>query len=181
MELDELLQDWKNVPYPAKNQATLSTMLKEANHPVLKQIRIQLVIELAGWMAFILLSYAMFDAHKRPIWIVLISLSSLLAPIIHHFVFYRLTRESIGGDNLRLSMHNYMAKLKRYALVNLLLRICLFAGLLLFFTYGLKLNTRRLTSGIVILSIFTIQLILLSKLWKKRISRLANTLSELEN
>lgn len=179
MELDDLKSTWKKTTTPEQPITAIIEMLKAHKHPVLKKIRAQLMIQAIGWTVFIIVAYSMFDAEKKPIWINLLALITTLLPILHHIFGYQLSKKPIVGPNLRLSLQHYIAQVKKYAIVNVGVRMLLLAGILLFFTYGLELNTAKIYSIVAILAIFIFQLTLLAMIWKKRISSLQTTLIDL--
>ncbi len=52
MELNDLKNTWQNVATPHTDHAAIKAMLSESNHPVLKGIRKQVVIEVSFWEPF---------------------------------------------------------------------------------------------------------------------------------
>ena len=92
MELTELKQVWDTVEIPVKSTDDIKLMLSENNHPVLKKIRKQLTIEIIGWSVFLICYYSMFDGDHKPIWINIILVVSVLLPLIHNLLGYRLAK-----------------------------------------------------------------------------------------
>lgn len=176
MELSELKNAWNNIESPTNTAEQIQSMLLEKKHPVLKKIRIQLTIEIIGWSAFLLCYYTMFDGDRKPVWINIILVISVLLPLIHNLLGYGFAKYLINGNTIKESLERYLAKVKIYVIVSVISRILFISGLLFFFTYGLSLNTHKYLLLIMAVSIFVIQLIFLYTLWMKRIRILHNSL-----
>lgn len=179
MELQELKSVWNRIETPAKTIEDLQLMLLENKHPVLKGIRKQITIEIFGWLVFILCYYTLFDGDRKPIWINTILIVSVLLPLLNNFMGYRFAKYLVKGATVSKSLAIYLAKLKTYAYVSVILRLVFVTGLVLFFTFGLNFNTGKYVSFALIILIFTVQLFLLYKLWVKRLNRLETAVQSL--
>ena len=180
MDLDDLKSVWKTMPTAMKSAAELERMLKERTHPVLKGIRKQLVIEITGWTTFIVLGYTMFDAAQKPVWLNVVVLIAMTLPILHHFIGYQIAKQQIAGPNVSASLKHYIKKLRIYAVWSIVLRCLFFAGLILFFSFGLDL-AKKIYPLLIISCIFIAQLVVLAMIWQKRVKRLTDTLSGLDS
>lgn len=176
MELSELKSTWNTVETPEISAAEIKDMLSENKHPVLKGIRKQLTIEIIGWSAFLAFYYTMFDGDLKPLWINLLLILCVLLPIIHNLTGYHFSKHLVHGTTIQESLRNYLAKIKRYALISIILRQLYLTGLLLFFTYGLSLNVNKYVSLAIISLVFLIQLLLTYRIWAKRLTTLKNSL-----
>ena len=172
MELDELKSAWNNIEAKPKPIEEMRLMLLENKHPVLKGIRQQMAIEIAAWAVFLLCYYSMFDGDLKPAWINIMLIVSVVLPLIHSVMGYKFARYLVNGTNIRASLQNYLAKVKVYAMVSIISRLFLLAGFLLFFTYGTSFNPGKYVSIAVIILLFLIQLLLLCRLWAKRLKNL---------
>lgn len=152
-------------------------MLSENKHPVLKDIRKQLTIEIIGWGIFLLCYYSMFDGDKKPVWINILLVLSILLPITHNLMGYRSAKYLVQGTNIHESLKNYLSKVKIYAIISIISRQIYLTGLLLFFTYGLSFNRSRYILLVAVLLIFLIQLIISCRIWAKRLKSLGNSLN----
>ena len=169
MELTELKQVWDTVEIPVKSTDNIKLMLSENNHPVLKKIRKQLTIEIIGWSVFLICYYSMFDGDHKPMWTNIILVVSVLLPLIHNLMGYRFVKYLVNGVTIKESLKNYLSKVKVYAIVSIICRVFFVIGLLVFFTYGLSFDTNKYISLAIIILIFLIQVLLLYKLWAKRL------------
>jgi len=177
MEFNELKSTWNTVKMPAISITEIQRMLSENKHPVLKDIRKQLTIEMIGWCLFLACYYSMFDGDKKPVWINILLVLSILLPIIHHLMGYRFAKYLVHGTNIQESLKNYLSKVKRYAIISIISRQIYLVGLLLFFTYGLSFNTSKSAPLIGIGIVFLIQLIISCRIWANRLRSLGKSLN----
>ncbi|HKG07734.1 MAG TPA: hypothetical protein VKB19_14790 [Pedobacter sp.] len=172
MELDQLKSEWNKAETPVKTNEQLKAMLSESKHPVLKEIRRQIIIEVTGWTAFLLCYYTMFDGHQKPLFINLILVGALLCALIHNLSGYSFSRHLIDGGNIRTALEHYLSRIKNYALVSVLTRLLFMAGFITFFTYNIQFNTFKYAMlgvfGLIIIG----QLIWLSRVWSGRLKKL---------
>ncbi|MES2378622.1 MAG: hypothetical protein V4553_18660 [Bacteroidota bacterium] len=180
MELDELKNAWHNVKTPDKDAGDIKAMLSESNHPVLKGIRRQVIIEVAAWSIFLVCYYTMFDGDTKPVWINIVLVVSVLFPLIHNLMGYSFARYLVNGDTLKESLTVYLAKVKVYAAVSIASRVLFAAGFVVFFTYGLSLTAARYYSVAIIGLIFLFQLWVLSRIWAKRLNNIKTAVQGFE-
>ncbi len=176
MELNELKSTWNTVKTPAVSIKEIQMMLSENKHPVLKDIRKQLTIEIIGWSIFLACYYTMFEGDKKPVWINILLVLSILLPITHNLMGYRFSKYLVQGTNIQESLKNYLSKVKTYAIISILSRQIYLTGLLLFFIYGISFNTNKYLALAMIILIFLIQLVISCRMWATRLKNLGNTL-----
>ncbi|ULT25214.1 hypothetical protein KUH03_41430 [Sphingobacterium sp. E70] len=162
---------------PEISPREIQKMLSENRHPVLKNIRKQLTIEIIGWCIFLTCYYTMFDGDRKPVWINILLVFSILLPIIHNLMGYRFAKYLVQGSNIQESLKNYLAKVKRYAAISIISKQLFLIGLLLFFTYGLSFNTNKSISLVIIGLLFIIQLLLTFRIWAKRLAGLEKSIN----
>ncbi|MXV15612.1 hypothetical protein [Hufsiella ginkgonis] len=179
MELDEFRSAWNTPVSLSKTPADIKTMLSENRHPVLKQIRRQSLLEIAGWTIFLACCYTMFDGDRKPLWINITLVISVLLPLAHNTAGYLGAKNLVKGTDLKRSLENYHRSLKTFAALSVAARTLFGTGLVLFFTYGLRLNLTRMLSLGAIALVFALQIWLLLRMWNKRISLLGKTISAL--
>ncbi len=178
MELDQLKSTWNKAETPAKTNEELKAMLLESRHPVLKEIRKQFIIEIAGWSVFLLCYYTMFDGDQKPVLVNLILVVAVLCSLIHNISGYSFSRYLINGSNIKASLGRYLSKIKTFAVVSVCGRLLFMAGFLLFFTYNIQFNTTKYLLLAALLLVFIAQLIWLGNLWAKRVRTLAKTIGD---
>lgn len=176
MEFNELKSTWKTVETPAVSITEIQSMLSENKHPVLKDIRKQLTIEIIGWCIFLMCYYSMFDGDKKPVWINILLILSILLPVVHSLMGYRFAKYLVKGTNIQESLKKYLSNVRIYAVISIISRQGYLIGLLLFFMYGLSLNTSKYIFLSVIGLIFLIQLLISCKIWGTRLKKLGNSL-----
>lgn len=179
MKLDELKSAWNAVEIKAKTNEEVLLMLNENKHPVLRKIRMQLVLECIAYFIFLLFYYSMFDGGTKPMFINILLVSSVLFPLIHNLMGYRAAKYLINGTVLKDSLLCYHKKMKRYAFISICSRVLFMTGLVLFFTYGLNFKKDTYLSIAIIMLIFLLQLFLLYRLWWKRLHKLDITIGSL--
>ena len=178
MELDELKSAWDSVNVPAKSNEELQLMLKENNHPVLKGIRRQLIIELSCWLTFIACYYTMFDGDRKPIFLNLVLIACVMFLIVHNLMGYYFSKYLVNGTGIKLSIQSYLVKVKWYAGVSVFARFLYAAGLLLFLTYGIHFNKGKYNLLGVVIVVFAVNLFWLYQLWAKRLRQLKEAAGE---
>ena len=178
MELDQLKSTWNTPEVSSKTTEELKTMLLESRHPVLRGIRKQFAIEIAGWSVFLLCYYTMFDGDQKPVLVNLILVIAVLCSLIHNLTGYSFSKYLISGSNIRASLEHYLSKIKSFAVVSVCTRLVFMAGFLLFFTYNIQFNaTKCLLLGAMGL-VFLAQLVWLGNLWAKRIRTLTRAIGD---
>jgi hypothetical protein len=177
MELDQLKSTWNISEVPAKTTEELKRMLLESKHPVLKEIRKQFVIEIAGWSVFLLCYYTMFDGDQKPLWVNFVLVITMLSSLLHNLSGYSFSRFLPGGNSIKASLDRYLKKIRTYASISIFSRIFLMTGFMLFFTFNIQFTTTKYLLLVAIALVFALQLLWLSRLWVKRISALRNAIN----
>lgn len=181
MENDELKSLWKDLKTPKKDENELSTMLKEQNHPVLRSIRRQAIFEFLALAAFLFCYYTMFDGNKKPLLINLILVFAITFNMLNHLKIYRLQQNFRGGSNLLNDVSSFAKKLKTSQIQTIMSKVILTIGMILFFTDGIELNEKKWYAIAFIVVIFILQLLLLNKIWQKRIAQIKLNIQDFEN
>jgi hypothetical protein len=170
MELEELKNAWQNTEMPKRDITDIRAMLSENNHPVLKGIRKQGIIEVVAWSTFLLCYYSMFDGERKPAWVNLVLVMSVLFPLVHNLTGYSFARYLINGPTLKESLTAYLAKIKSYALVSIASRLLFAVGFIFFFVYGVSFNNVHWYLFGILGVIFGLQLWFLFRIWQKRLN-----------
>lgn len=181
MHLKEFKSTWNTIETPVFSSEEIYKMLSENNHPVIRRIRTQLTIEIIVWSIFLICYYSVFDGERKPVWINILLICSVLIPLGYNFMGYRISKYLIQGSNIRESLMNYIAKVRVFAVISIVSRQVYLMGILLFFTYGLKFNSERYMPLIVIGLIFIFQLWISCRIWNKRIENIRNAITSLSD
>lgn len=180
MENDKLKSIWNSVPTAQKSNTELTEMLKERNHPLLKAIKNQALFELVAFSIFLFCYYSMFDGTEKPLLINFLLVFAIAVNMFHHLKGYRLQQYFRASENIKDDLKSFAAKMKTYQLETIISKIVLVSGLATFFTYGIQFTEKKwLAIGIIVI-IFTIQLILLNRIWMNRIRKIKATIGEFE-
>ena len=179
MEFDELKLAWKGLDGKDKNLEELKQMTRENRHPVLKGIRVQLIIEITAWTFFLFVYYDMFDGDRRAFHLNLLLVAAVLLLLMHSITGYISAKRLVKGNDLKQSLLNYLSKIKIYAVISVTSRVFTVICLLIFFTATITFTPYKymLLSGILL--IIPIQVILLSRIWNNRIKKLMEAINGL--
>jgi hypothetical protein len=182
MDLDDMKSYWQQLPAESNKPAeALKRMIKENGHPVLKGIRRQLLIEMVGWLVFLIVSYDFFDGQKKPLYLNLLIVGAGIFVVAHNGLGYMMARNLKTAGNIASALSDYLNKTKTYAIVSITSRIVSMTALLLFLTDAIQFTKEKhiVLAGIVVL--FAVQIGLLCRLWIKRIIQLQTSITELES
>jgi hypothetical protein len=172
MELNELKSGWQNAGGNYRTEADLERMTKLNSHPVLKRIRIKLIIETVLLSFFLIVYYDWFDGDKKPMYANLLLFAGVLLYIFNDVVGYFSLAKPLMKENLRSSVQHLLRRVKRLSvlslIVSLLYSICLVTFFLSVVTFT-KEKSFILLGTILLLT----QLTHISyKLWRKWIVKL---------
>ena len=180
MEFDELRSMWKAIAPIPKTDEEIRDMLKENKHPVLKSIRKQITMEIAGWVTFLMCYYTMFDGSTKPFLINITLLIAVITPLIHNLYGYNFAKYLVDASTIKNSLEGYLYKMKMYMIRSIVSRIIFICGLMLFFSYNINFNTsKHFLLAAVTLLLTLIQAVFLYKIWTKRIADIRKTLNGL--
>jgi hypothetical protein len=178
MELNDLKSGWQNAGGALKSEVDLQKMTRITHHPSLKKIRIKLIMETIGLVFFLFIYYDWFDGDKKPFYVNLLLVSSLLLYISNDVIGYISIARPIRGINLKLSIQNYLTRLKRLSFFSLITSLLYSVSIIVFFTSVINFTKekRLLLAGIIIV---LFQMFLLSfKIWTKRINKLKQQVND---
>lgn len=171
MKLDDL--KWSNSGFDNEqiSKEKLIGMLNVNKHPVLKRIKIQLIIESIAWASFLAIYYDFFDGHLRTwFWNALLILSIGML-LIHNLLGYQVTNNPINGRNILDSLRRYIKRIRIYAYLSISARVF---AIIIIFGYFLSaldaFEVRHYWSLGFLLALVFIQAYLLWRVWSNRIS-----------
>lgn len=179
MEQDALISAWRSADAAQKNNAELLSMLREGQHPVLKHIRRQLIIETLAFSVFLFLYYNLFDGDRKPLYANLFIIGGMLLVIIHNVLGYAFTKRSFNGNNIKQSLEHYLVSLKKHALISIMCRALMAGCLLLFFTSVISFNASKFWALTAIVLMLLVQLMVLWDVWLRRIRKLKAVINNL--
>ncbi len=172
MELNDLKSGWQNAGGAFKSEKDLQRMTRMVNHPSIKKIRTKLVIETIILVFFLFIYYDWFYGDKKPFYANLSLVVGLLLYIFNDVIGYIALLRPIRGANLKLSIQNYLMRVKRLSISSIIITILYSLSIIIFFTSVITF-TKEKGLLLVFSSVVVCQLILLSfKIWRKWIKNL---------
>lgn len=178
METDLLKSAWNIYTGEKRESGQLKSMLKESAHPVLRNIRRQLLIETALFSIFGLLYYDLFDGNQKPLYANFLLVFALILIIGHNFVGYIASKSLIQGPDLRQSLSLYYTKLRKYAIFSVFIRVFASASVIAFFISIIHFSTIKYTLLACCFALIIGQGFIQWKIWRKRLDKLSATLAD---
>ena len=179
MEPESLKSAWKVMSGENKNAKELKRMLSENRHPVLKGIRLQLLIEMTAWTFFLLFYYDFFDGDRKPFYLNLLLVAAVVLLLLHSFTGYLSAKNLVKGNDLKQSLLNYLSRLKMYAVVSVSSRIFTIICLLIFFIATINFTPGKYLLLTCAILLIPLQAFFLSRIWNKRIKQLKTAINGL--
>jgi len=179
MELNDLKSGWQNAGEALKSEADLLKMLKISNHPSLKKIRIKLIFETIMLLLFLAIYYDWFDGDKKPFYANALLVISLLLYIANDVIGY-ISIKPISGLNLKISIENYLARIKRLSVFSLVVSF-LYSGSLIVFFASIINFTREKSFILLGLVIVLFQIMFWSqRVWRRWIKSLKQQVKDFD-
>ncbi|WP_276484332.1 hypothetical protein [Paraflavitalea pollutisoli] len=172
MEDKDLKAAWQGTPPPPTNQENIRKMMIANNHPVQQAIRKQLIIETLAFTGLLAVYYNIFDGHEKPLFANILLVAALLVAILHNIIGYRFSRQQVRGNNLQQSLTAAITKWRNYAIGSIASRAVTATCLLVFFTTIIQLTPVKTWLLVGAIVVCAGQLLLLIRLWVRRISQL---------
>jgi hypothetical protein len=179
--MDTLKSAWKGMQTTNTQQDALRNMLLERKHPVLKHIRLQMIIEVIAFSVLLLVYYDFFDGDRKPLYLNLLLAGALVFAVAHSVTGYIMARRKINGDNLTQSLTRSLSAMRRFAIVSVSARAATAICLLLFFTAAISFDTMKYLALGGIIIIFLVQGWIMTRMWKSRIRELQASVQSLKN
>ncbi|MEO8961061.1 MAG: hypothetical protein ABI325_04215 [Ginsengibacter sp.] len=172
MELNELKSGWQNAGKAFKSEADIQRMTRIANHPSLKKIRTKLIIETIILVFMLFIYYDWFDGDKKPFYANAALVVGVLLYILNDVIGYISITTPVMETNLRISIQNYLRRIKRLSIFSLIVTYLYSFSLIIFFTSTI-IFTKEKGLMLVFSTVVVIQIILLSsRIWAKWIKNL---------
>ncbi len=179
MDLHELKQLLEGERIPQKDRSEIHALLYDRPHPVLRAVRRQVIIEATAWGGFLLLVYTAFDAHTKPLWVGLLVALAVSVYLAHLMAGYSGVVAVPADKPLVESLALAYARMRRFAIRNLLLRSLSLAAVFFFFNYGIDFTPAKYGALVAIAVVFIVQLLINRSLWLRRLRRLRSAIESL--
>ncbi|AHM59611.1 hypothetical protein D770_06740 [Flammeovirgaceae bacterium 311] len=171
MELDDFKSDYKNAGNDVLDKDAIQQFMQGNYHPVLRKIRIQLIVESIFWAIFLAVYYDFFDGHlKSPLWNILLILAVLLI-LLHNLLGFQLIRKPAWGENILSSMESYLRQIRRYARLSIISRVVAIIVIVGYFVSSIQLTADKYWGLLLLLPIILVQIYVLYRVWAKRIRK----------
>ncbi|MGF6926056.1 hypothetical protein QFZ48_001556 [Chitinophaga sp. W2I13] len=174
--MDPLKSAWDNAPTPDRD---ISAIIGKHTSPVLKDIRKQVILEAIGYSIFLIVYYDFFDGDKKPYYLNLLLVVSILCMLAQSVTGYVLARSPAVEYNLLESMRKKLHNIRKYALITIFTKILAFAGIFAFFLASIRWTQQKYLTLIPLVIIVGVQAYFQWKIWKGRIYRVKQTVEEL--
>lgn len=174
--MDPLKSAWDNAPTPDRD---ISAIIGKHTSPVLKDIRKQVILEAIGYSIFLIVYYDFFDGDKKPYYLNLLLVVSVLCMLAQSVTGYVLARSPAVEYNLLESMRKKLHNIRKYALISIFTKILAFAGIFAFFLASIHWTQQKYLTLIPLVIIVGVQAYFQWKIWKGRIYRVKQTVEEL--
>lgn len=178
MELDNLKSAWQHAGGHRKNENELNQMTKLVNHPSLKRIKTKLIVETIALTFFLIVYYDWFDGNKKSFFANAVLVIGLSLYIINDIVGYVSIARPVWGSDLKASIRNYVARLKRFAILSLFVSVLYSVSLTVYFTSVINFTKekRLILAGIVVVLLVLFRISF--KKWNQRIKALEHQAQE---
>lgn len=179
MVIDDLKNTWKSAGKSSKTTSELSLMTELNHNGRLKRIRRRLLIESIFVLAFLILFYTGLDGADKPVWTIVILVSSGVVYIINRLVGYKTTQIIKPDTDVYKMSQELIKKLERLSVSSGLSALFFGGAVILFMTIEIDFNTQKYTvlAGLIV-SLFVFSFLSYS-IWKKQISRLQQIIHQL--
>ncbi len=180
MEIEDLKSEYQS-SNANKSMDNLKKMGSTNRHPVLKRIRLQLIIESILWAILLAVYYSGFDGNQKPLYWNVILVVSIILLLIHNVLGYRLVQSPINGSNLAASLRFYLQRIRRYAIISIATRAIAVMALILFLTANVDwTSTKVFRTVIFVVVLVTLQIFFLWKIWRSRIDVIKGQVDSLD-
>lgn len=180
MDLQDLKSQYQNLSTDSHDPKQLRNMLRANQHPVLKGIRLQLLLEGIFWTLFLFVYYDFFDGHLKPFFWNLALVGAVAFLLVHTFLGYQISNRAIYGDNIRESLQQYLSRIRKYARISIGSRVLAVLTIMGFFLSTVPATPFRYGQAALILLTILVQIYLLYRVWAKRINRVQHACEILE-
>lgn len=156
--MEDLLGAWHSVNASSPIRAGL---LRERQHPVLKKIRKQMVIELIGFVLFLSVYYNFFDGAQKPVYANVLLIAAMGIVIVVNVIGYVFAKQGVPGANVLKVLEKHLVQMRIYAIIAIFARALMMTAFVVFFK-----------GNAIVVVIFIMLLMALVRLWIIRIRHL---------
>lgn len=178
MDINQLKSNWKNSGEAAYSQNDLAVMTKIARHPVLKKLRLKLIIESVLLTFILFMYYDGFDGHLKPVYVNVLLITSIFLFILNDLIAFFIIQNPVKEQTLKESVLKQLNLLKGISIFSMLSMVFYGSLLLVFFTSAIAFTNQKylILAGIILT--FIVMIIFSYRQWKHKIDVLTKISSE---
>lgn len=180
MELTNLKSTWQNAGDASRSEKDLLRMTKVLNHPSIKKIRVKFVVEFIGLAFFLFIYNDWFDGDQKPFLANLLLAGSLILYMFNNVIGYVVLLKPVSSGNLKASVENYRARIKRLAAFSLVISFVYGISIITFFSMVIAFTQSKY---LLLLGIFAVLFLLTYfsyRIWMQWIRNLKHQVEEFE-
>jgi hypothetical protein len=181
MELNDLKSNWQNAGGTSKSESDLQKMTKIAGSSAMQRLRKKLVIESIALLMFSLVYYDWFDGDKKPVYANVLLLSGVLLYILNDVIGYIAISNPISGLNLKLSIQNYLQRVRHLFMFSLIISVLYGISLLVFFSSVIHFTKEKglLLAGLI--ATLSLMYFLSFRIWNSWLTNLRRQAKDFES
>jgi hypothetical protein len=180
MDMNELKSDWQNASSPKHNEKELAAMTTVGKHPQLRRIQVKLVIESVFLILFLPTYYDALDGERRPLWLNLIFLASVLLYILNDVAGFINITQLTRGKSILDALKSLDTRLKKLKVFSLFTSTLFGLSLIAFLSSGITFTALKLAILAGILATMAILMYVSHRIWNQWIARISASIDGLE-
>lgn len=178
MDINQLKSNWKKSGEEKYSQHDLSVMTKINHHPVLKKLRLQLIIESVLLTFMLFMYYDGFDGHLKPVYVNVLLAFSIFLFILNDVIAFLVIQSPVREQSLKESLQKQLSVLKGISVFSILSMVFYGSSLLVFLTSGITFNNQKYVILAGIILTFIALIFFSYRQWKHKIDTLTKISSE---
>lgn len=172
MNIDELKSTWQQ----SGNEGDLPEIKQIKNHPKVVRLKIKFGIETILLLTFLASYHEILDGGRKPLWLNILLVASLLAYVANNAVGYRILINRVHGPNIVRSLQNLLAKLRRTSMLSMIASVTFSIALIGFLTFDMQFTGARYAILAGMIATLGIATYTSYRKWESRLNHLHRTL-----
>jgi hypothetical protein len=180
MDINEMKSNWKNVSASKRTAGELAVMTTVHKHPQLRRILVKLCVESVLLLLFLGVYYDALDGDKRPQWLNVIFIGSVLLYILNDVIGFfnilRLTR----GPNVLLALRSLEGRLWTLKVFSLVSSLVFGLSLIALLSFGIALTAPKIAILFAMVMTLLVFVYRSYRTWNYRIGRVSESIAGFE-
>jgi hypothetical protein len=169
MDINDLKSDWQNAGKTSLNEEHLKMMTQVNQHPILKKLRLRLILEAILLSGFLLVYYDGFDGDRKPMYINILLVASVIFYIANNLLGYYFVKNPVLAHTMRLSVQNQVRVLKRLSVFSLSSSAIYATTLCIFLASSIDFTTKKYLCLAVVILAYGLLFYTSFRTWKSKI------------